>query len=60
VIVVEPTGPETQVFADLAGSEISAVFRERHTFKPGETIMLKPDLANVHLFDAEKGMRLRS
>jgi multiple sugar transport system ATP-binding protein len=60
VIVVEPTGPETQVFADLAGCEISAVFRERHTFKPGETIMLKPDLANVHLFDAEKGMRLPS
>jgi len=59
VIVVEPTGADTQVFADLAGNEISAVFRERHTFRPGETIMLKPDLANVHLFDTEKGMRLR-
>jgi multiple sugar transport system ATP-binding protein len=58
VIVVEPTGADTQVFANLAGNDISAVFRERHTFRPDEVIALKPDLANVHLFDRDKGMRL--
>ncbi|MBN8919380.1 MAG: sn-glycerol-3-phosphate ABC transporter ATP-binding protein UgpC, partial [Rhizobiales bacterium] len=36
IVVVEPTGSETQVFATLGGEEIVAVFRERHQFKPGD------------------------
>ena len=32
IVVVEPTGSETQVFAKLGGEEIVAVFRERHQF----------------------------
>jgi multiple sugar transport system ATP-binding protein len=36
IVVVEPTGSETQVFAKLGGEEVVAVFRERHQFKPGE------------------------
>ena len=43
VQVVEPTGSETQVIAKLGGKEIIAVFRERHQFKPGDKIRLKPD-----------------
>ncbi len=43
IVVVEPTGSEVQVNARLAsGEEIVAVFRERHPFKPGEKITLKP------------------
>src|SRR3569623_1158245 len=30
IIVVEPTGSETQVFAKLGGEQVVAVFRERH------------------------------
>ena len=41
VQVVEPTGSETQVIAKLGGTEIIAVFRERHQFKPGDKIRLK-------------------
>src|SRR5712692_1972523 len=33
IVVVEPTGSETQVFAKLGGEEVVAVFRERHQFK---------------------------
>ncbi len=56
VVVVEPTGPEVQVFARLAsGEEIIAVFRERHAFKPGEKIRLKPLGNPIHLFDGETG-----
>jgi multiple sugar transport system ATP-binding protein len=37
---------------------VIAVFRERHQFKPGDKIRLKPDPRLVHLFDAESGKRL--
>jgi multiple sugar transport system ATP-binding protein len=60
IVVVEPTGSETQVFAKLGGEEIVAVFRERHQFKPGEKIRLKPDPALVHLFDEATGKRLNA
>jgi multiple sugar transport system ATP-binding protein len=58
VVVVEPTGSEIQVFAKIGGQEITAVFRERHNFKPGDKIRLKPDPRLVHLFDAPTGKRL--
>ena len=58
ITVVEPTGSEIQVFAKMGGQDIVAVFRERHQFKPGEKIRLKPDPKLVHLFDAETGKRL--
>ena len=58
VVVVEPTGAETQVYTKIAGVEVTSVFRERHDFKAGETIRLKPDPARAHLFDAASGMRL--
>ncbi|HET9903803.1 MAG TPA: sn-glycerol-3-phosphate ABC transporter ATP-binding protein UgpC [Xanthobacteraceae bacterium] len=60
IVVVEPTGSETQVFANLGGEEIVAVFRERHQFKPGDKIRLKPDPNLVHLFDEATGKRVGS
>jgi len=60
VQVVEPTGSEVQVAARMGGAEIIAVFRERHQFKPGEKIRLRPDPALVHLFDAPSGKRLNA
>ncbi len=56
--VVEPTGSETQLVAKLGGQNVLAVFRERHTFKPGDTVRLKPDPRLVHLFDETTGERL--
>ena len=58
VVVVEPTGSETQVMLKLGGSDIVAVFRDRIAARPGETIKIAPDLASVHLFDVESGQRL--
>jgi multiple sugar transport system ATP-binding protein len=60
VHVVEPTGSELQVVAKLGGEEIIAVFRERHRFKPGQMIRLKPDARLVHLFDEATGERLNA
>ena len=58
VSVVEPTGSETLVFARVSEREIVALFRERHDFKPGDTLSLKPRPGAVHLFDRETGRRL--
>jgi multiple sugar transport system ATP-binding protein len=58
--VVEPTGSEIQVVAKLGGEDVIAVFRERHQFKPGDRIRLKPDPQLVHLFDETTGQRLNA
>jgi multiple sugar transport system ATP-binding protein len=58
VQVIEPTGSELQVVAKLGDDEIIAVFRERHQFKPGDKIRLKPDPQLIHLFDEATGKRL--
>jgi multiple sugar transport system ATP-binding protein len=58
--VVEPTGSEIQVAAKIGADEIIAVFRERHQFKPGDKIRLKPDPRFVHLFDAPSGRKLNA
>ena len=41
ISVVEPTGSETLVFLRFGESEIVALFRERHDFKPGNTLNLQ-------------------
>jgi multiple sugar transport system ATP-binding protein len=58
VVVVEPTGADTQIFSKIAGVEVTSVFRDRHAFRPGEIIRLRPDTARAHLFDAASGTRL--
>ena len=58
VSVVEPTGSETHLITRFGTHEITAVFRERHDFRPGQSIHLKPMLDNVYVFDAASGERL--
>jgi len=58
VKVVEPTGSETMVFLTFDGQDVTAIFRERHAFAPGQTINLQPDPAHLHLFDAKTGVRI--
>ncbi len=58
ISVVEPTGSETMVFFRHGETELAALFRERHPFKPGETLTLRPRADLVHLFDPESGRRL--
>jgi multiple sugar transport system ATP-binding protein len=60
VQVIEPTGSELQIVAKMGGEDIIAVFRERHKFKPGDKIRLKPDARLVHLFDDAAGKRLNA
>jgi multiple sugar transport system ATP-binding protein len=58
VVVIEPTGSETQIVARHSCGEIVAAFRERHQISPGERIHLRPRAKAAHLFDAQTGARL--
>jgi multiple sugar transport system ATP-binding protein len=58
VSVVEPTGPEMHVYADLGGEEVCAITRERVSLLRSAAIELQPRLDRVHLFDAENGKAL--
>ncbi|HEV7275245.1 MAG TPA: sn-glycerol-3-phosphate ABC transporter ATP-binding protein UgpC [Devosiaceae bacterium] len=57
VVVVEPTGSETQVMMRLGGHPLVGVFRERVSARPGDTIRVTTDPSSIHLFDAD-GRRL--
>ena len=57
ILVVEPTGSETAGRREARRQRRLAVFRERHHFKPGDKIRLKPDARLVHLFDETTGER---
>ncbi len=56
--VVEPMGSETQVHLMIGGEPVVAVFRDRISARPGETLFVEPDTAKVSLFHAETGKAL--
>jgi multiple sugar transport system ATP-binding protein len=58
ISVVEPTGSETQMFGKIGEQKFVGVFRERVAVRPGEKIVLSPNLDAIHLFDAQTGKRL--
>lgn len=55
---VEPTGAEILVILHHGEGDLTAAFRERHAFRIGERIALKPDADRLHLFDAVTGKAL--
>jgi multiple sugar transport system ATP-binding protein len=54
IMVIEPTGYETQVIAKFAGQEIVCVFRERLSGRPGEGVALTFG-GPLHFFDPQTG-----
>src|SRR5438128_1882934 len=58
VIMVEPTGAQVQIVANVAGRELVAVFNQRILPAPGDTLTLRVDPLSVHLFDEASGRRL--
>ena len=58
VVVVEPTGADTQLFCRFNGQEITSLVRDRVSCRAGDRIGLVPDIARAHLFDAASGARL--
>jgi multiple sugar transport system ATP-binding protein len=60
IVVVEPTGSETQIVARIGTQDIIAVLRDRTMVTPGEKIHLKPRASAAHLFDKDSGKRLNN
>ncbi|GGG20016.1 ABC transporter ATP-binding protein [Rhizobium wenxiniae] len=56
--VVEPTGADTHVLADIGGTEITCVVNDRVDFAPGQEIRLSITSAKVHFFDPASEARL--
>jgi multiple sugar transport system ATP-binding protein len=58
VVVVEPTGADTQLYCRFNGQEITSLVRDRVGCRAGDRIGLNPDPARAHLFDAASGLSL--
>jgi multiple sugar transport system ATP-binding protein len=58
ILTVEPTGAQTFVHFGLDGIDCTAVLDGKTDLRPGETVVLDPDRAHLHLFDPETGRRL--
>jgi multiple sugar transport system ATP-binding protein len=60
VVVIEPTGSETQVLARIAesGETVMICLRERLPLAPGEPVQLRLRMDKAHFFDRETGVRL--
>ncbi|SFA77609.1 carbohydrate ABC transporter ATP-binding protein, CUT1 family [Poseidonocella pacifica] len=58
VVVVEPTGSETQIFAKAGKDLIDALVKERINARPGSKLGFVINPADVHLFDRASEQRI--
>jgi multiple sugar transport system ATP-binding protein len=58
VVVVEPTGAETELLVQVADQQLVVVIHGRTDAGPGDTVHLSLDAAKAHVFDAGSGLRL--
>jgi multiple sugar transport system ATP-binding protein len=58
VVVVEPTGAETELLVKVGSFQLVVTLHGRTSAQPGETVYLQIDPAKTHLFDAASTLRL--
>ena len=58
VVVVEPTGAETELQVDVGGHSLTVVLHGRTSAMPDHIVHLKIDAAKAHVFDGLSGQRL--
>ena len=58
VVVVEPTGAETELLVEVGESKHVVVMHGRTSAGPGDTVSLHIDPAKSHLFDVSTGQRI--
>jgi multiple sugar transport system ATP-binding protein len=58
VIVVEPTGAETELLLEVGDSQLILVMHGRTSAQPDDVVHLEIDVPKTHLFDAKSGLRL--
>jgi multiple sugar transport system ATP-binding protein len=58
VVIVEPTGAETELLVEVGGQQMVVVLHGRTQAQPGDAVHLELDAAKAHVFDAASGLRL--
>ena len=58
VVVVEPTGAETELLLQVGQVQLTMVLHGRTTVQPGDTVHLAIEVDKVHLFDGQSEQRL--
>ena len=58
MVVVEPTGAETELLVQVGDTQLTLVLHGRTQARPDDTVHLAVDAAKAHLFDAHSGQRL--
>lgn len=58
VIVVEPTGAETELLLEVGGTQIVTVMHGRTDAKPDDIVRLSIDANKAHIFETQTGKRL--
>ncbi|MBS0447245.1 MAG: sn-glycerol-3-phosphate ABC transporter ATP-binding protein UgpC [Proteobacteria bacterium] len=58
VVVVEPTGAETELLLQVGSEQLVAVIHGRTGARPDDTVHLAVEAANAHVFDQASGQRL--
>jgi multiple sugar transport system ATP-binding protein len=58
VIVVEPTGAETELLLDVGGAKVIVVMHGRTAVRPDDIVHLEIAAGKTHVFDDASGARL--
>jgi multiple sugar transport system ATP-binding protein len=58
VVVVEPTGAETELLLQIGDQQLVVVMHGRTQAQPDDTVYLTLDAAQAHVFDSGSGQRL--
>jgi multiple sugar transport system ATP-binding protein len=58
VVIVEPTGAETELLVEVGGQQMVVVIHGRTQAQPADPVHLEFDVAKSHVFDAASGLRL--
>ncbi|MCE2657086.1 MAG: sn-glycerol-3-phosphate ABC transporter ATP-binding protein UgpC [Rubrivivax sp.] len=58
VVVIEPTGAETELLLKIGEQNLTVVVHGRVSCAPGDTVRLNMDARSAHVFDASSGQRL--
>ncbi len=58
VVVVEPTGAETELMLEVGGQQITVVMHGRTAAQPEDTVHLTLEAAKAHVFDTGSGQRI--
>jgi len=57
VVVVEPTGAETELLLEVGGQKLTLVMHGRTDARPDDTVHVQLEAAKAHVFDGRTGQR---